>query len=134
MLAFRMPTELNTATVCRFNGYINARNLEGLSAMMTDDHTFIDAANQKVFGKAGCVRAWQGFFAAFPDYQNHFEHVIAGEDFVIIAGRSSCSDRRLDGPTLWSATVRDALVSEWRVLEDNESNRSALGFPAPDRD
>lgn len=121
-------------TVSRFNGFINASDIEGLSAMMTEDHTFIDSANQKVVGKLGCIRAWQGFFAAFPDYQNHFEHVSANEELVAVMGRSSCSDARLDGPALWSAKVRDDHVSEWRVLEDTVPNRRLLGLPDAGRD
>jgi ketosteroid isomerase-like protein len=46
-----MRMDRNTATVSRFNGFINARDIESLSAMMTDDHTFIDAANRQVIGK-----------------------------------------------------------------------------------
>lgn len=122
------------ATVSRFNGFINARDISGLSAMMTDDHTFIDSANQQVVGKIDCIHAWQGFFAAFPDYQNHFEHVSANEEFVVIMGRSSCSDARLDGPALWSAKVLDEHVSEWRVFEDTASNRKLLGLPDVGRD
>jgi len=120
--------------VSRFNGFINARDIKGLSAMMTDDHTFIDGANQRVVGKEECILAWQGFFAAFPDYQNHFEHISANEALVAIMGRSSCSDARLDGPALWRATVRNEQVSEWRVFEDTGSNRKSLGFPEEDGD
>lgn len=121
-------------TVSRFNGFINSRDIEGLSAMMTDDHTFIDGANQRVVGKQECIRAWKGFFAAFPDYQNHFEHVSTNAELVAVMGRSSCSDARLDGPALWSATVRNEQVSEWRVFEDTRSNRKSLGLPEKDGD
>lgn len=114
----------------RFNGFINARDIEGLSEMMTDDHTFIDGANQRVVGKEECILAWQGFFAAFPDYQNHFEHISANEELVAIMGRSSCSDARLHGP----APVRNEQVSEWRVFENTGSNRKSLGLPEEDGD
>ena len=124
-----MPVDRISTTVSRFNGFINTRDIKGLSAMMTDDHTFIDGANQRVVGKEECILAWQGFFAAFPDYQNHFEHISADEELVAIMGRSSCSDRRLDGPALWSATVRNEQISEWRVFEDTGSNRKSLGLP-----
>ena len=97
--------------------------------MMTDDHTFIDAANRQVVGKVDCIRAWQGFFAAFSDYQNHFEHVSVNGELVVIMGRSLCSDARLDGPARWSAKVREEHVSEWRVFEDTVSNRKLLGLP-----
>ena len=118
----------NRATVSRFNDFINARDIEGLSAMMTEDHTFIDAARRQVVGKLECIRAWQGFFAAFPDYRNDFENISTNEELVIIVGRSSCTDSRLDGPALWSAKVRGDHISEWRVFEDTPPNRKTLGL------
>ncbi len=129
-----MRMDRSKTTVSRFNGFINARDIEGLSAMMTDDHTFIDSAHQQVVGKIDCIHAWQEFFEAFPDYQNHFEHVSANAELVVITGRSSCSDTRLDGPALWSAKVRNDHVSEWRVFEDNVLNRKLLGLPDACRD
>lgn len=129
-----MQMDRNTTVVSRFNGFINARDIEGLSAMMTDDHIFIDSANRQVIGKVDCIRAWKGFFAAFPDYQNHFEHVSAHAELIVLMGRTSCSDARLDGAALWSARVRDEQVSEWRVFEDTVSNRKLLGLVGSDRD
>ena len=60
-----------------FNECINRRDLGGLSRLMTDDHVFTDSANNTISGKERCVEAWRGFFAAFPDYRNHFEHVVS---------------------------------------------------------
>jgi ketosteroid isomerase-like protein len=123
-----MDFEHGKAVVSRFNDCINAGDIEGLSRAMTDDHVFIDAAEKRVSGKPACLRAWQDFFAAFPDYRNHFAQFVAREGLVVVAGRSSCSDQRLDGPALWTARVRGDRVSEWRVLEDNVSNRYSLSL------
>jgi ketosteroid isomerase-like protein len=123
-----MDFEHGKAVVSRFNDCINAQDIEGLSRAMTDDHVFIDAADKRVSGKPDCLRAWQDFFAAFPDYRNHFAQFVAREGLVVVIGRSSCSDQRLDGPALWTARLRDDRVSEWRVLEDNASNRHSLGL------
>jgi ketosteroid isomerase-like protein len=123
-----MDFEHGKAVVSRFNDCINAQDIEGLSRAMTDDHVFIDAADKRVSGKPDCLRAWQDFFAAFPDYRNHFAQFVAREGLVVVIGRSSCSDQRLDGPALWTASLRDDRVSEWRVLEDNASNRYSLGL------
>jgi ketosteroid isomerase-like protein len=112
----------------QFNHCINAGDIEGLSALMTDDHRFVDSAGNAVSGKQACVKAWTGFFAAFPDYRNVFERFQETENAVAISGRSSCSDPRLAGPALWMAKLRDGSVSEWRVLEDTPENRAELGL------
>jgi ketosteroid isomerase-like protein len=93
-----MDFEHGKAVVSRFNDCVNAGDIEGLSRAMTDDHVFIDAADKRVSGKPACLRAWQDFFATFPDYRNDFAQFVAREGLVVVIGRSSCSDRRLDGP------------------------------------
>jgi ketosteroid isomerase-like protein len=114
------------AAVVSFNDCITARDLPALAALMTDDHVFIDTEDSAVRGKVACVAAWKGFFAAFPDYRNVFEQMSTRGESVVVAGRSECSDARLNGAVLWSANVRDGLIAEWRVYEDNDANRAAL--------
>jgi ketosteroid isomerase-like protein len=113
-----------------FNERNNSRDLEGLALLMTDDHTFIDAAGHAIRGKSACRDAWRGFFNAFPDYQNLFESIVVDDSRVVVVGRSRCSDARLDGPALWVATVSGDRVVEWRVYQDTPANRRALGIAA----
>ncbi len=116
------------ATVSRFNDFINAQDIERLSQMMTDDHMFIDKLGNKICGRSACAQAWRGFFAAFPDYRNIFAQIFELGEFVVVVGRSTCSDLRLDGPALWTARLRDACLAEWRVLDDLPKTRSELGL------
>jgi hypothetical protein len=52
-----------------FNDCINGRNVEALTHLMTDDHTFIDTEGNAVSGRLACRAAWEGFFEAFPRLQ-----------------------------------------------------------------
>ena len=97
---------------------------------MTDDHTFIDTAAHFLRGKSACLEAWRGFFKSFPDYRNVFERLVVEDTTVVVVGRSSCSDVRLDGPALWVAQASDDKLAEWRVYEDTPANRCMLGFAA----
>lgn len=47
-----------------FNDCINGRDIQGLTHLMTDDHTFIDTEGNAVFGRQACRATWQGFFEA----------------------------------------------------------------------
>ena len=99
-----------------FNDAVNRGDLDALAALMSDDHRFVDAAGSVVDGKAACVAAWRGLFAAFPDYRNRFAAVTAIDDTrVSVEGRSDCSSPELTGPARWFVQVRDGLVTEWRV-------------------
>ncbi|MFF8267351.1 nuclear transport factor 2 family protein [Streptomyces sp. NPDC016562] len=101
-----------------FNDRITAHDLDGLAALMSQDHTFVDAAGTVLAGKQACLDAWRSFFAAFPDYRNVFTSVVAHHDVVSAAGRSECSEPRLAGPAHWTATVQDGLVTRWHVYEE----------------
>jgi len=112
----------------QFNKCINSRDIHELATWMTDDHTFIDSANQSFQGKEKVVEAWQGFFALFPDYRNIFERVESRNNLVAISGYSTCSEKQLDGPALWIAKLRGDKVAEWRVYVDTPENRKRLSL------
>jgi ketosteroid isomerase-like protein len=116
------------ALTVKFNDHINNRDLDGLAALMSDDHTFIDKASHAIRGKLKCLEAWRGFFMSFPDYRNVFDSLAVEDNRVVVVGRSSCSDIRLDGPALWAARASDDKLAEWRVYEDTPANRSTLGI------
>jgi ketosteroid isomerase-like protein len=105
------------ALVVAFNDRINARDLDGLAALMTDDHTFIDPAGAAVTGSGACTEAWRGFFAAFPDYRNVFTATTVDGDTVVVTGYSTCSEPALAGPARWTATVRNGKVARWQVAD-----------------
>jgi ketosteroid isomerase-like protein len=115
-------------TVLQFNDCINARDIDGLAGLMSEDHSFIDSENSAIHGKTASLDAWRGFFAQFPDYGNHFERFISSTEQVTVVGRSTCSEPLLDGPALWTAKVKDGKVTEWRVYEDTPENRQQLGI------
>ncbi|MGE0705959.1 MAG: nuclear transport factor 2 family protein [Vicinamibacterales bacterium] len=121
-------TEIVEAVVEAFNDCINRRDIDGLAQLMTDGHRFVDAASGSVSGKRACLDAWKRFFQAFPDYRNHFDRMITTGSTVVMVGRSSCSDHRLEGPALWRAVVSADCVDEWHVFEDTPANRFALGI------
>jgi ketosteroid isomerase-like protein len=118
------------ALTVEFNEHINRQDVDGLAALMTDDHAFIDTAGHAVHGKSACLEAWREFFKLFPDYRNVFDRLIVQDNRVVVVGRSTCSDRRLNGPALWASTARDGRLAEWRVYEDTPNNRRVLGIPA----
>jgi ketosteroid isomerase-like protein len=112
----------------KFNEHINNRDADGLATVMTEDHSFIDKAGNAIRGKPRCLEAWRGFFAAFPDYRNIFERLMVQDESVVVSGRSSCADARLDGPALWVAKMKEGKVAEWRVYDDTPTLRRTLGL------
>jgi ketosteroid isomerase-like protein len=122
----KMDKAAGSSAISLFNDCISRRDLDGLSKLMTEDHVFVDAANNVVSGKERCLSAWRGFFAAFPDYRNVFQRVSVDGAEAVIVGYSTCSDSRLAGPALWTARIEGARIAEWRVYEDTPENRAVL--------
>lgn len=123
--------KINTpiAIIEKFNECINHQDLDGLAALMTEDHIFIDSSDDVHEGKQMMVAGWKEFFEAYPDYRNHFEHIEARGELVLISGYSTCAFDPLDGPALWTAKVEAGRVKEWRVYLDNQQNRRILNLP-----
>jgi len=112
-----MTTGDPTSVAIRFNDHINDRDLGGLASLMTDDHVFVDPDGAAVSGRAACIDAWRGFFAAFPDYRNVFASLTANGDTVTITGHSVCTEPALAGPAVWTATIRGGSVARWQVQD-----------------
>lgn len=113
----------------QFNDCINARDINGLAGLMSDDHAFIDSVGNTDQGKENCLKAWRGFFEQFPDYKNIFTSVTDKDSDVVIRGYSICSDKRLAGLAIWTAKVKDEKLVEWRVYDDTSDNRKLLNIP-----
>ena len=112
-MSTRTPDE---ATVVAFNERINARDLEGLIGLMTDEHCFVDTDGNAVVGRDACADAWRGFFTAFPDYRNRFATVrTVAPGVVEVEGSSECAVPELCGPANWRVVVVDGCVHEWHV-------------------
>ena len=74
------------------------------------------------------TRAWSEFFKEFPDYRNTFVRVQSCEDLVAVLGYAEWTLGSERDYVIWTATIRDDLVAEWRVLKDTDANRKLLGL------
>ncbi|KPK70444.1 hypothetical protein AMJ87_08825, partial [candidate division WOR_3 bacterium SM23_60] len=118
-----MNTKDPMLTALQFNEFINTQDIKGLTSLMTEDHTFIDRANQVDKGKESMTKGWMEFFASFPDYRNTFTRVESRGDSVILLGYAYWNEDNTYDPAIWTAKIENDLVAEWRIYEDTEENR-----------
>ena len=109
----------------QFNECITNADLNGLSDLMTEDHVFIDTANNRIKGKDNNIaQAWQPFFNRYPIYQNIFENIVVRGSTVIMQGYSICSDEILNNiHAIWIAEIIKNKVSSWHIYSDTKENR-----------
>jgi ketosteroid isomerase-like protein len=118
--------------VLAFVEKINAHDVEGLCALMTDTHLFIDSVNSRVRGRERMRAAWLAYFHMVPDFTIEITHVMPTGSTVGLFGRARgtfspdgrvLERNRWELPSAWRAVVQGTRVAEWQVYADNEPVR-----------
>lgn len=117
-------TTKSEAVVAAFIDCINRQDLDGLAALMTEDHRLHCGGQQPVCGRDASLAAWTTYFGTFPDYVVYRRQVSALGADVTVVGTTTGSHRRLPPEeemrhtVTWIAHVIDGAVSRWQVGDD----------------
>jgi len=120
-----------------FIAAINARDLDRLAGLMTDDHRFVDATGAVHVGRETMRTGWEGYFAAFPQYRIEAETTVASEPLVLLCGWATGTSKTEPGPgkgrswripAAWKAVVREGRMAEWQVYCDVEPMLRSVGL------
>jgi ketosteroid isomerase-like protein len=126
------PAEVAAAFVAR----INEHDLAGLNELMSDDHVFIDALDNRIAGRAAMRSGWEQYFALVPDYWIKIDRTLQDDRGVALfgtaggtyaGGNSGGQEREWAVPAAWLAETRDDKVALWRVYADNLPMRRLMG-------
>jgi ketosteroid isomerase-like protein len=110
-----------------FVSAINQHNVEAISRLMAEDHTFIDSGGGTYSG-VEMRQGWAEYFKMFPDYKVEICEVFVSGETVILLGAASgtyTSDGTLkpenhwESPAVWKAVVAGEKVKVWQVFADN---------------
>jgi len=114
---------------------INEHDVDGLVALMTPDHVFVDALNATFRGADQMRQGWKGYFAMFPDYAIEVIDELDRGNLVAMFGKARGTfavngllprENFWEIPAAWKAVVKDGLVAEWRVYCDNDPARKIM--------
>lgn len=126
---YSKPTGKSEQTIRDFVVAINSHSVEKISALMTGDHTFIDAQNNQVAGKEKMAAGWKGYFEWFPDYKIEVEKIISDKDTFAMFGyaQGTFHDLNPDSshahwrlPASWRAVVQGNKIAIWQVYADTK--------------
>jgi ketosteroid isomerase-like protein len=130
--------------VLAFIACINAHDVEGLCALMSPDHRFIDSLGVSFHGREGMRTAWEGYFAWFPDYEIVIEDLLEQGNLVLVTGQASGTysaqgkllpENYWEAPAAWKAIVEDGQLTHWQVYADNEPVREIMKkYESPEDD
>lgn len=108
---------------------VNSHQLNKITELMTEDHTFINSHGKKVQGKGNMKKAWKGYFEFFPDYTIEITEIIEDQETIGLFGRASGTYHNKetnDGansftlPCAWKAIVEEDKISHWQVYSDTK--------------
>src|SRR6201998_643070 len=114
---------------------INRQDVDGVAALMSPTHRFIDSLGKVIEGLEKMREGWAGYFRMVPDYSLAIEEFYPGDPVVVMFGGAagpSPRDGKLNPENRWQtpvavrALVEDGLVAEWRVYADNEPIRKVM--------
>jgi hypothetical protein len=114
---------------------INSRDVDGLAALMTEDHRFIDSLGQVVTGRETMRQGWKYYFAMVPDYKLAPDSWVSDGPVVVMLGTAGGTyspdsvqtpERKWSCPAACRARISGALVAEWQVYADNEPLRQVM--------
>lgn len=122
------------AAVIGFIDRINRSDVEGLVALMRDDHVLSVLDELPVSGKETLRAAWRAYFEAFPEYVIYPRRITQDGPRVAVLGHTTGSHLRLPDEeesridVIWTAEVRDGLLIRWSIVEDTPAARRELGL------
>jgi ketosteroid isomerase-like protein len=124
------------AAVLRFVDCINRADLDGLRALMSEDHRLVVLDEPPLVGREANVDAWRGYFSSFPEYVVYARHITADGSRVSVLGAPTGShlglsdEEELQLGVIWLADVAGGVLSSWQVVEDSPEARRRYGVLA----
>ena len=119
--------------VLNFVEKINQGDVNGISAMLSSDTTFVDLGGKVERGKKQIIDFWQGYLSANPNYQIYIHRILLNQIGVILVGHTTGSHLKLPDETefqeeglIWVVGVSHDLIASWQLYQDTVENELTL--------
>ena len=125
-----MGNDTIKAIAIRFVKAINDHDVDEIINLMSEDHIFKDALDNKSVGKKGMKDGWKGYFELFPDYQIEISDITENVSTIGLFGYASATYKNLTNkldsnfwriPASWKAIVENNKIKHWQVYCDYSS-------------
>jgi ketosteroid isomerase-like protein len=114
---------------------INRQDIDGVTALMSPAHHFVDSLGNVTEGREKMREGWAAYFRMVPDYTIAIEELYPSDSALVMLGVAEGTYTRngtLNPENHWRTPlairilVEDGLIAEWRVYADNEPIRKVM--------
>jgi hypothetical protein len=122
------------ATVLNFIDCINRGDIDGIDALIADQHTMQMFNEPPEVGRVSVVEAWAEYLRSFPHFEIH-PHSYTAHRGVAVLGHVTGSHVPFNATQprlvtiIWSAQVECRRIVSWRLHHDTPRHRMEFGFP-----
>lgn len=111
----------------RFVNEINRHDVDGMLALMSDDHLYVDGLGREVHGREKLRGLWGEVFARFPDYHLDVRETFQTGRVVALLGSASGTvavngqahaQNRWTTPAAWRVIVEQDRIVHWQLYAD----------------
>lgn len=119
----------NQAVFENFILQINDHNVDGIIALISDDHVFTDAQGIHFEGKDNLRAGWTAYFKMFPDYKITILNSMENATVFLASGtaegtyggvKNQAGDNYWNIPAAWRAEIDNAKVKSWQIYADTK--------------
>jgi ketosteroid isomerase-like protein len=125
------PNDVPESVALGFVDRINRGDVDGLAALMTEDHELRNFDEPPQHGRESVADAWRGYARSFPRYRIVTRQIAVNGHDVAILGHTTGShlglrdDEEARLTLIWVARVDGGRVASWTLIEDTPRNRAA---------
>lgn len=84
------PPTASTA-VAAFIDAVNRGDLEGIAALVSEDHVLVVPGEQPISGRSASLEAWRRYFESFPEYLIFRRQMTVEGNRVVVLGTTTGS-------------------------------------------
>jgi hypothetical protein len=122
------------ATVLSFIDCINRGDIDGIDALIAEQHTMQMFHDPPEVGRVSVIDAWRDYLAAFPEFRIHPHSYIAHRGVAVLGHVTGSHVPFTVAQTrqvtiIWSAQVECRRIVSWRLYHDTPRHRMEFGFP-----
>jgi ketosteroid isomerase-like protein len=100
----------------RFVAALNAHDADALSALVTEDFTYIDSWREGVTGRERVLEGARLLFASDPEFRIEVESISYSEPFALMRGWVNSANPEVGRRrAVWRARCEGGLIAEWQA-------------------